>query len=145
MSFAGQVLWKRKAVVWAEEIIGAANAPEGEGPEMVVKGRDLVTGRPIELKITQAEVSLAIVEPVSQIVRAVMTALENTAPELAADIVDRGIVLTGGGALLTRIDVVIGQTTGLPVVIADNPLICVAMGAGQALEEPRYAGVLAVS
>jgi rod shape-determining protein MreB len=125
--------------------IGAASAPDGDGPSLSVKGRDLVTGRPVELTITQAEVAHAVAEPVGQIVRAVMTALENTAPELAADIVDRGIVLTGGGALLRRMDEVIGQATGLPVVVADNALICVAMGAGQALEDPKYAGVLSLS
>jgi rod shape-determining protein MreB len=124
--------------------IGAANAPaEDDETHMQVKGRDLATGRPTELTITQAEVAGAIAEPVGQIVRAVMTALENTAPELAADIVDRGIVLTGGGALLRRIDQVIAQATGLPVTVADDALICVAMGAGQALEDGRYAGVLA--
>jgi len=125
--------------------IGAANAPEGDGPHMSVKGRHLATGRPVEVQIAQAEVANALAEPVGQIVRAVMTALENTAPELAADIVDRGIVLTGGGALLGRIDEVISQATGLPVTVADDPLICVAMGAGQALEDPRYAGVLTLS
>jgi len=125
--------------------IGAASAPEGDGPDMSVKGRDLVTGRPVEVRITQAEVAQAVAEPVGQIVRAVMTALENTAPELAADIVDQGIVLTGGGALLVRMDEVIAQATGLPVVIADDALMCVAMGAGQALEDPKFAGVLSVS
>jgi rod shape-determining protein MreB len=126
--------------------IGAASAPgEGEGERMRVKGRDLVMGRPVEVEISQAEIAQAIAEPVGQIVRAVMTALENTAPELAADIVDRGIVLTGGGALLRRIDEVIGMATGLPVTVADDALMCVAMGAGEALENPRLAGVLALS
>lgn len=125
--------------------IGAATAPEGEGPDISVKGRDLVTGRPVELRITQSEVVQAIAEPVGQIVSAVMMALENTAPELAADIVDRGIVLTGGGALLGRIDVVIARATGLPVVVADNALICVAKGAGRTLEDPIYDGVLAAA
>jgi rod shape-determining protein MreB len=74
-----------------------------------------------------------------------MTALENTAPELAADIVDSGIVLTGGGALLRRMDLVIAEATGLPVTIADDALMCVAMGAGQALENPKLAGVLSLS
>ena len=125
--------------------IGAAEACDGDGPEMAVKGRDLVTGRPVGLTITQAEVAQAVAEPVGQILRAVMTALENTAPELAADIVERGIVLTGGGALLARMDAVISRATGLPVVVAEDALICVAMGAGQALEESKYAGVLADS
>jgi rod shape-determining protein MreB len=125
--------------------IGAATAPEGEGPDISVKGRDLVTGRPVELRITQAEVVQAIAEPVGQIVSAVMMALENTAPELAADIVDRGIVLTGGGALLGRIDDVLAKATGLPVVVAEDALICVAKGAGQTLEDPIYDGVLAAA
>ena len=126
--------------------IGAADAPpEGEGSRMRVKGRDLVSGRPVELEISEAEVAQAIAEPVGQIVRAVMTALENTAPELAADIVDRGIVLTGGGALLRRIDQVIAAASGLPVVVADDALMCVAMGAGQTLENQRLSGVLALS
>jgi len=123
--------------------IGAANAPaSGEGESMKVKGRDLVTGRPIEIEITQAEVAQAVAEPVGQIVKAVMDALEHTAPELAADIVDSGIVLTGGGALLRHMDDVIALATGLPVVVADDALICVAMGAGHALEDSVLAGVL---
>jgi rod shape-determining protein MreB len=125
--------------------IGAASAPEGDGPDMGVRGRDLVTGRPMEMRITQAEVAQAIAEPVGQIVSAVMMALENTQPELAADIVDSGIVLTGGGALLGRIDQVIAEATGLPVVVADDALICVAMGAAQALQDPRYLGVLSAA
>jgi len=126
--------------------IGAACQPEeGEGAVMKVKGRDLVTGRPVELQITEQEIAQAVAEPVGQIVRAVMTALENTAPELAADIVDRGIVMTGGGALLRRMDEVIARATGLPVTVADDALICVAMGAGRALEDSAYAGVLSES
>jgi rod shape-determining protein MreB len=129
-----------------KQAIGAATPPDdGDGMRMQVKGRDLVTGRPVELEITQAEIAQAIAEPVGQIVRAVMTALENTAPELAADIVDRGIVLTGGGALLRRLDEVIAEATGLPVTVADDALMCVAMGAGQTLENPKLAGVLALS
>ena len=126
--------------------IGAAIAPvTGDGGSMRVKGRDLVTGRPVEIGITEAEIAQAIAEPVGQILRAVMTALENTAPELAADIVDSGIVLTGGGALLRRIDEVIARATGLPVTVADDALMCVAMGAGQTLENPKLAGVLTLS
>jgi len=126
--------------------IGAACSPVDDGiATMKVKGRDLVTGRPVEVEITEDEVAQAVAEPVGQIVRAVMSALENTAPELAADIVDRGIVMTGGGALLRRIDDVIASATGLPVTVADDALICVAMGAGMALEESAYAGVLADS
>ncbi|RJF85817.1 rod shape-determining protein [Sphingomonas cavernae] len=122
--------------------IGSAIIPAKDGPVLRVKGRDLVAGVPKEIAITQTEIAEAITEPVSQIVQAVRMALEYTPPELAADIVDQGIVMTGGGALLDRIDQVLGQATGLPVSIADNALICVAMGAGMALEDPQYRGVL---
>ena len=84
----------------------------------------------------------ALSEPVGTIIEGVRIALENTAPELAADIVDQGIVLTGGGALLQGIDEVLRDETGLPVTIADDPLTCVALGTGRALEEPIYRGVL---
>ncbi len=97
---------------------------------------------PKEIVISQAEVADAIIEPVSQIMSAVRTALENTAPELAADIVDQGIVMTGGGSLLQRIDEAMARETGLPVVVANEPLTCVAMGAGRALEDEDYRGVL---
>lgn len=122
--------------------IGIARRPAGEGESMAVRGRDLVTGRPMEITITQHEIAEAIAEPVNQIVKAVRSALEHTPPELSADIVDQGIVLTGGGALLSEIDAVISDATGLPVVVAENALICVAKGAGQALEDSAYAGVM---
>ncbi|MCJ8158561.1 rod shape-determining protein [Sphingomonas sp. LaA6.9] len=122
--------------------IGSAIIPLNDGPVLRVKGRDLVAGVPKEISITQGEIAEAITEPVSQIVQAVRTALEYTPPELAADIVDQGIVMTGGGALLDRLDQVLSQATGLPVSIAEDALICVAMGAGKALEDPAYRGVL---
>jgi rod shape-determining protein MreB len=122
--------------------IGIARRPDGSGESMAVRGRDLVTGRPTEITITQAEVAEAITEQVNQIVGAVRAALEHTPPELAADIVDQGIVLTGGGALLEGMDVVLADATGLPVVVADDALLCVAKGAGRALEDPDYAGVM---
>jgi rod shape-determining protein MreB len=122
--------------------IGAATRPEGDGRELVVRGRDLVKGRPAEILITEREVADALAEPVAQIVSAVRTALEKTAPELSADIIDEGITVTGGGALLRRIDVALSAATGLPVQIADEPLTCVAKGAGAALEDPVYAGIL---
>ena len=122
--------------------IGLARKPEGPGASMAVRGRDLVTGRPTEITITQAEIAEAIAEQVNQIVGAVRAALEYTAPELAADIVDQGIVLTGGGALLGDIDRVLSDATGLPVVVAEDALICVAKGAGMALEDSDYAGVM---
>jgi len=122
--------------------IGNAMTPDGAGISMGVRGRDLVNGRPVEIEISEAQVAEALRESVGQIVSAVMNALEETAPELAADIIDEGITLTGGGALLRGIDEALAVATGLPVRIADNPLMCVAMGAGQALEDPIYQGVL---
>lgn len=123
--------------------IGIARMPDdGIGEVMRAKGRDLVKGVPKEIEISQAEIAEAISEPVNQIVETVLNALENTAPELAADIVDQGIVMTGGGALLKCIDEVLSQASGLPVMVAENALVCVAMGAGRALEDPNYKGVL---
>ncbi|MCS6987601.1 MAG: rod shape-determining protein [Sphingomonadaceae bacterium] len=123
--------------------IGTARPPaDGIGREIEIKGRDLVNGVPKEITINQGQVAEALAEPVSQIIESVRLALENTAPELAADIVDQGIVLTGGGALLGGLDEALREATGLPVTIADDPLTCVAIGTGRALEEPVYRGVL---
>ncbi|MBA3940463.1 MAG: rod shape-determining protein [Sphingopyxis sp.] len=122
--------------------IGTAVPPDGDGMVMAVKGRDLVNGRPSEVQVSEAEVAEALAEPVGTIVSAVMAALEHTPPELSADIIDEGITLTGGGALLRRIDEAIAKRTGLQVTIADDPLICVAMGAGQAFEDRAYQGAL---
>lgn len=125
--------------------IGAATPPEGEGRRFTVKGRDLVNGRPSELTISESEIAEALSEPVGQIMMAVMSALEQTAPELSSDIIDEGITLTGGGALLQRLDEALSIATGLPVTVAQTPLMCVAMGAGKALEDPAYDGVLTIS
>jgi rod shape-determining protein MreB len=116
--------------------VGAA-APDGteEGPLCEVRGRDLMNGVPREVIVSQRQIAESLYEPVSQIVEAVKVALENTPPELAADIVDKGIVLTGGGALLNRLDAVLRDATGLPVVVAEDALSCVALGTGRALEE----------
>ena len=123
--------------------VGIAHMPaDGIGRIVHVKGRDLVNGVPKEIEITQSQIAEALSEPVSAIVEGVRMALENTAPELAADIVDQGIVLTGGGALLDGIDEVLRLATGLPVTVADNPLTCVALGTGRALEDPMFRGVL---
>ena len=116
--------------------IGSACPPEsGEGRVIEIKGRDLMNGVPKEIIITERQVAESLSEPVSQIVEAVKVALEHTAPELAADIVDKGIVLTGGGALLTNLDQVLRNATGLPVSIAEDPLACVVKGTGKALDE----------
>ncbi|MEA1937792.1 MAG: rod shape-determining protein, partial [Pseudomonadota bacterium] len=92
-------------------------------------------GVPKEIIISERQVAESLAEPVGAIVEAVKVALEHTAPELAADIVDKGIVLTGGGALLKNLDLVLRHATGLPVIVADEPLSCVALGTGRTLEE----------
>ncbi len=121
-----------------KEEIGSACPPEdGEGRTMDIKGRDLMNGVPKELVIFEREIAESLAEPVSAIIEAVKVALEHTEPELAADIVDKGIVLTGGGALLSRMDYVLRQATGLAVSIADGPLNCVVLGTGRALEEMK--------
>ena len=118
--------------------IGIAFPPEdGMGETMEVRGRDLVNGVPKELTLNQAQISEALTEPVSQIVEAVKVALEKTPPELAADIVDKGIVLTGGGALLTKMDFILQQATGLPVAVPEDPLTCVVRGTGRCLDEMK--------
>src|SRR5919112_1008614 len=118
--------------------IGTARIPaDGEGLSIDVKGRDLMQGVPREVRISERQAAEALAEPVSAIIEAVKVALEHTAPELAADIVDKGIVLTGGGALLANLDFVLRHATGLPVSIADDPLSCVALGTGRALEEMK--------
>ena len=120
-----------------KEIGSAAVPKDGEGKMLSVKGRDLMNGVPKELILSEAQIAEALSEPVGQIIEAVKTALEHTAPELAADIVDKGIMLTGGGALLGNLEIVLRQATGLPVSIADDPLSCVALGTGRCLEELR--------
>ena len=101
--------------------------------EMEVKGRDLVAGIPKNLKLTSEEIRDAISEPISQIVESLKSALEQTPPELAADIVDRGIVMTGGGALLRGLDQLLKDETNLPINVVDDPLLCVVLGAGKVL------------
>ncbi len=121
-----------------KEEIGSACQPEdGEGATMEIKGRDLMNGVPKELVISERQIAESLTEPVGAIIEAVKVALEHTAPELAADIVDKGIVLTGGGALLGNLDYVLRHATGLPVSIADDPLSCVVLGTGRALEEMK--------
>jgi rod shape-determining protein MreB and related proteins len=122
---------------------GIAMVPaDGVGESIQIKGRDLVNGVPKEITITQANIAEALSEPIGAIIEGVRIALENTAPELAADIVDQGIVLTGGGALIRGLDDYLREETGLPVSIAENPLSCVALGTGRAMEDPIYRGVL---
>lgn len=124
--------------------IGTARAPEdGVGVVMKVRGRDLVKGVPAEVEVSQGEIAQFLADLTAQIVEAAHSALENAAPELASDIYDRGIVMTGGGSLLAHLDEVLSEATGLPVLVADNALMCVANGAGRALEDPVYRGVMA--
>jgi rod shape-determining protein MreB len=118
--------------------IGSACPPaDGEGQHMQIKGRDLMNGVPKEIVITERQVAESMAETTGQIIEGVKVALEHTPPELAADIVEKGIVLTGGGALLHNLDYVLRQATGLAVTIADDPLSCVALGTGHVLEDRK--------
>jgi rod shape-determining protein MreB len=118
--------------------IGTACPPEdGDGKLIEIKGRDLMNGVPKELVISQRQIAESLAEPVGAVIEAVKVALEHTAPELAADIVDKGIVLTGGGALLGNLDYVLRHATGLPVSVTDDALSCVALGTGRCLEEMK--------
>ena len=109
--------------------------PDDEVRTMEVKGRDLVAGVPRTVVVDADEMRDALSEPVNSIVEAVKVALERTPPELAADIVDKGIVLTGGGSLLRNMDVLLREETGLPVMLSEDPLTAVVMGAGKALDQ----------
>jgi len=112
--------------------------PEKKTDSMELKGRDSVTGLPKTLELESSEVRKALAEPVKEIVDGIKFALAKTPPELASDISDRGIVLTGGGALLKGLDKHISKETGVPVILAENPLTCVVMGAGKFLEEIKH-------
>jgi rod shape-determining protein MreB and related proteins len=129
----------------AEQIkirIGSAFRLEQE-EEMEIKGRDLVAGIPKTMKISSVEVREALSEPLQQIVDALMQSLEKTPPELASDIVDRGIVMTGGGSLLRGIDMLLREATNLPITVAEDPLTCVVLGTGKILDDPtQYEKVL---
>lgn len=121
----------------AEEIkvtIGAAY-PKPKEEYMEVRGRDLITGLPKNLKISSSEIQDALKEPINSIIDSIKYTLEKTPPELASDIMDRGIMLAGGGALLSGLDKLIKEETGMPVSVAERPLDCVAIGAGKVLDE----------
>lgn len=121
----------------AEEIkikVGSAFPLEQE-ETLELKGQDLVAGLPKTLTVTSEEIRNALKEPISEIVSVIRMTLEQTPPELAADIVERGMILTGGGAMLRGLDRLISEETKLPVIIADKPIECVVLGAGKALEE----------
>jgi rod shape-determining protein MreB len=119
--------------------IGSA-FPGSEVREMEVKGRNLAEGIPRSFTISSNEILEALTEPLNQIVSAVKSALEQTPPELGADIAEKGMVLTGGGALLRDLDRLLMEETGLPVIVADDPLTCVVRGSGKALEKMEHFG-----
>lgn len=133
----------------AEQIkidIGSAYPVEGDAPrEMEIKGRDLISGIPKIITINEDEIREALSEPVNIILDTVKVALENTPPELAADIVDRGIVLAGGGALLKGLDFLIKEETGLPVIVADDPLTAVVRGVGKMLDDLELLKKIAIN
>ena len=114
--------------------IGSAY-PSEEHKTLVIKGRDLVAGVPKTVEVNAEDIREALMEPVNSIIEAAKSALERTPPELAADIADKGIVLTGGGALLENLDVLLREETGLPVMLAEDPLSAVVMGCGRCLDE----------
>lgn len=133
----------------AEQIkidIGSAYPVEGEAPrEMEIKGRDLISGIPKTITINEDEIREALSEPVNTILDTIKVTLENTPPELAADIIDRGIVLAGGGALLRGLDLLIKEETGLPVIVADDPLTAVVRGVGKMLDELELLRKIAIN
>ena len=114
--------------------IGSA-FPLEEEATMDIKGRDLMDGLPKNIQITSEEIREALADPLSMVLDAIRTTLEKTPPELSADIIDHGITLTGGGALLRGLDQLIEKETGMPVHIAESPLDCVAMGTGRVLDD----------
>jgi rod shape-determining protein MreB len=118
--------------------IGSASInKDSHSIKMTIKGRSLATGVPHEIEISQAQIAESLFEVVGAIADGVKSALENTAPELSSDIVDRGIVMTGGGSLLGGLAGVLHQSTGVPVVVSDKALHCVVLGTGKILEEAR--------
>jgi len=121
-----------------KELGSALATPEGMHVLGFAGGRDVASGVPCEIALSQAEIAEALAEPLSQIVEVVRAALEHAGPEIAADIVDQGITMTGGGSLLRNIDTMLGDEIGLPVTLASEPLTCVALGAGRALEDPEF-------
>jgi rod shape-determining protein MreB len=118
--------------------------PLDEPITMEVKGRDLVAGVPRTVVVNSDEIRDALAEPINAIVEAVMSSLEKTPPELSADIKDKGIVLTGGGALLRNLDILLREETGLPVMVADDPISAVVLGCGKSLDHPELLKQIAI-
>lgn len=117
--------------------IGNAYPFDDEVKTYEVKGRDLIAGAPKTIEVTSDEIREALSDPISEVIEAIKTSLEKTPPELAADIVENGIILAGGGALLANLDTLIKEKTGLPVSIAEDPLTCVVRGCGKTLHDPE--------
>jgi len=127
----------------AEDIkiqIGSAY-PDGEGKSMEIRGRDLVTGLPRTIKFTSLDTFQALSEPITAIVDGIKSVLERTPPELASDIVDKGIVLTGGGSLLHGFTRLLAEETGIPIHLAEDPLSCIALGTGKILDDEGLSGI----
>jgi rod shape-determining protein MreB and related proteins len=124
--------------------IGSA-FPGSEVREIDVKGRNLAEGIPRSFTISSNEILEALTEPLNQIVSAVKSALEQTPPELGADIAEKGMVITGGGALLRDLDRLLMEETGLPVIVAEDPLTCVVRGSGKALEKVDHFGPIFIN
>lgn len=118
--------------------------PLDEPLTMEVKGRDLVAGVPRSVMVNSDEIRDALAEPINAVVEAVMSALEKTPPELSADIKDKGVVLTGGGALLRNLDILLREETGLPVMVADDPISAVVLGSGKSLDHPELLREIAI-
>jgi rod shape-determining protein MreB len=127
------------------ELGSACVVDPGVTRTMEIKGRDLISGIPKIILVTETEIREALHEPVSVILDTIKVTLENTPPELAADIVDRGIVLAGGGALLRGLDILIREETGLPVIVPDDPLTAVARGVGKMLDELELLKKIAIT
>ncbi|MDP2872175.1 MAG: rod shape-determining protein [Bacillota bacterium] len=123
--------------------IGSAHPVAEADQSIEVRGRDLISGLPKTLRVTGEEIRKALTEPVAAILEAIKVTLERTPPELASDVIDRGIVMTGGGSLLRGLDKLVSQETGMPVILAEEPLLSVVRGAGKTVEDPRILKLIA--